>query len=159
MEMHIAEKKKLSFIRGNSQPPIETDDGYEKWYVNNQRVKKWLLISMSPNIMKQYIRLSTICDIWKALSQAFYDRTDELQVFTLNQRAFSTKQSDRTLSVCYGDLIEICSELDHCEKVIMESEKDVASYQKSVQRLRMHIFLAGLDSEFEQIRGEILRRI
>ena len=59
MEMHIAEKEKLSFIRGNSQPPTEKDDEYEKWNVDNQKVKRWLLISMSPEIMKRYIRLST----------------------------------------------------------------------------------------------------
>ena len=27
MEMHIAKKEKLSFIRGNSQPPTDKDDG------------------------------------------------------------------------------------------------------------------------------------
>ncbi|KAH0679168.1 hypothetical protein KY284_020253 [Solanum tuberosum] len=40
----------------------------------------------------------------------------------------------------------------------MESEKDISSYRKSIQRQRVHIFLAGLDGEFEQIRGEILRK-
>ena len=40
----------------------------------------------------------------------------------------------------------------------MESENDVEYYRKSVQRQRVHIFLAGLDGEFEQIRGEILRK-
>jgi hypothetical protein len=40
----------------------------------------------------------------------------------------------------------------------MECEKDVAAYHKSVQRQRVHIFLAGLDGEFEQVRGEILRK-
>ena len=40
----------------------------------------------------------------------------------------------------------------------MESENDVESYQKSFQRQRVHIFLAGLDGEYEQIRGEILRK-
>ena len=48
MEMHIAEKEKLSSIRGNSHSPIEKDDGYEKWYVDNQKFKRWLFISMSP---------------------------------------------------------------------------------------------------------------
>ena len=48
MEMHIAEKEKLSFICGNSQSPTEKDDGYEKWYADNQKVKRWLLMSMSP---------------------------------------------------------------------------------------------------------------
>ena len=57
IEMHIVEKEKLSFIRGNSQAPIKKDDGYERWYANNQKVKRWLLMSMSPEIMKQYLRL------------------------------------------------------------------------------------------------------
>ena len=35
MEMHIVERKKLSFIRGNSQTPTKKDDGYEKWYADN----------------------------------------------------------------------------------------------------------------------------
>ncbi|KAK2967762.1 hypothetical protein RJ640_029658 [Escallonia rubra] len=47
---------------------------------------------------------------------------------------------------------------DHRDKVIMESENDVESYRKSVQRQRVHIFLAGLDGEFEQVRAEILRK-
>ncbi|KAK2991285.1 hypothetical protein RJ640_024550 [Escallonia rubra] len=156
--MHIAEKEKLSFIRGNSQPPTKEDDLYEKWYADNQKVKRWLLMSMSPEIMKRYIRLPTARDIWKALSKAFYDGSDELQVFVLNQKAFSAKQSGRTLSAYYGELTEIFGELDHRDKVIMESENDVESYRKSVQRQRVHIFLAGLDGEFEQVRAEILRK-
>ena len=52
MDMHNAKKEKLSLIRGNSQPPTEKDDGYEKWYVDNQNVKRWLLMSMSLEIMK-----------------------------------------------------------------------------------------------------------
>ena len=84
MEMHIVEKEKLSFIRGNSQPPIEKDDGYEKWYVDNQKIKRWLLISMSLEIMKRYIHLPTTRDIWKALSKAFYNGANEFKVFVLN---------------------------------------------------------------------------
>ena len=68
------------------------------------------------------------------------------------------KQNGRTLSVYYGELIEIFCELDHRDKVIVESENDVESYQKPVQQQRVHIFLAGLDGEFEQICGEILRK-
>ena len=131
--MNIAEKEKLSFICGNSQLPTEKDDEYEKWYADNQKVKRWLLMSMSPEIMKRYIRLPTARDIWKALSKAFYDGADELQVFSLNQKAFSAKQNGRALSVYYGEVMEIFGELDHRDKVVMESEKDVESYQKSVQ--------------------------
>uniref|UniRef100_A0A2N9IBP1 Integrase catalytic domain-containing protein n=1 Tax=Fagus sylvatica TaxID=28930 RepID=A0A2N9IBP1_FAGSY len=113
---------------------------------------------MSPEIMKRYLRLPTAREIWTALAKAFYDGADESQLFALNQRAFSTKQVGRPLSTYYGDLIEIFQELDHRDKFVMKDPDDVIAYKKSVERLRVHIFLNGLDAEFEQIRGEILRR-
>ena len=158
LEMQIYEKEKLSFIRSTLTPPKEKDEGYEKWYSDNQKVKGWLLMSMSPKIMKRYIRLPTARDIWKALSKAFYDGTDELQVFTLNHRAFSTKQNVRPLSIYYGELTEFFNELDHRDKVVMVDETDIASYQKFLQRQRVRIFLAGLEGDFEQVCSEILRK-
>ena len=68
---------------------------------------------MSIEIKKQYIRLPNTQDIWKALSKTFYDGADEMQVFVLNQRAFSAKQNGITLFVYYGELTHICGELDH----------------------------------------------
>ena len=59
LEMQIVKKEKLSLICGTSPPPKEKDEGYEKWYSDNQKVKRWLLMSMSPEIMKRYIRLPT----------------------------------------------------------------------------------------------------
>ena len=76
----------------------------------------------------------------------------------MNKRAFSAKQNDRPLSIYYGELTEIFSELDHRDKVVMVDETDIASYQKLLQRQREHIFLVGLKGDFEQVRGEILRK-
>ena len=67
------------------------------------------------------------------MSIVFYDGMDELRVFTLNQRAFSAKQNGRPLSIYYGELTEILSELDHRDKVVMVDETDIASYQKLLQ--------------------------
>jgi hypothetical protein len=39
IEMHIAEKEKLSFIRG-TQTPVKKEEGYKKWYADNQKVKR-----------------------------------------------------------------------------------------------------------------------
>jgi len=130
IEMHITEKERLSFIRG-TQIPAKKEEGYKKWYVDNKKVKRWLLMSMTPEIIKRYLRLPTAHDIWKALSKAFYDGTNELQVFALNKKVLSAKQKGRTLSVYYGELTESSGELDHRDKVIMESEKDVESYRSS----------------------------
>lgn len=77
----------------------------------------------------------------------------------MNQKAFTAKQRGKPLSVYYEDLCEIFRELDHRDKVLMENTNDIAAYKKSIQRQRVHIFLAGLDEEFEQVRGEeVLRK-
>ncbi|KAJ1379949.1 hypothetical protein SESBI_46433 [Sesbania bispinosa] len=81
-------------------------------------------MSMKPETMKRYLRLPTALDIWNALSKAFYDGSDELQVFVLNQRAFTAKQNNRTLTEYYGDLVEIFRELDHRDKVVMKDPDD-----------------------------------
>ncbi|XP_068666389.1 uncharacterized protein [Aristolochia californica] len=140
MEMQIAGREKLEYIMGKTQFPQETDASYAKWYAENQKVKGWLLTTMSLDIMKRYIRLH------------------ESQLFSLNQRPFSTKQTGHPLSTYYGDLVEIFQELDHRDRTIMKDPDDVISYRKSFERLRVHIFLNGLDAEFEQVRGEILRK-
>ena len=37
-------------------------------------------------------------------------------------------------------------------------ETDIALYHKFLPRQRVHIFLVGLEGDFEQVRGEILRK-
>ncbi|XP_058213963.1 uncharacterized protein LOC131325638 [Rhododendron vialii] len=158
LEMQILEREKLEYIICNTPRPKETDASYAKWYAENQKVKGWLLTSMALEIMKRYLRLRTACEIWNALAKAFYDGLDKLQIFALNQRAFSTKQVGRSLPTYYGDLVEIFQELDHHDKIVMKDPDDVIACTKSVERFRVHIFLNGLNAEFDQLRGEILRK-
>ncbi|KAL3498583.1 hypothetical protein ACH5RR_041315 [Cinchona calisaya] len=116
MEMHIAEREKLSYIRCKMKQPAESEDGYEKWYAENQKVKRWLLMFVTPEIMKRYLRLPTAHEIWSALSKAFYDGRNELQVFAINQKAFTSKQNGKLLYEYYEELAEIFRELDHRDK-------------------------------------------
>ena len=88
--MQIAGREKLEYLTSKTSLKV-TDPSYAKWYAENQKVKGWLLTSMSPEIMKRYLRLPTAREIWNALAKAFYDGADESQLFALNQRAFSTK--------------------------------------------------------------------
>ena len=115
-------------------------------------------MSMTPDIMKRYLRIPTAHEIWNALSKAFYDATDEMEVYSLHQKSFSAKQGTKSLSAYYGELTEIFQELDHRDKVVMKDPDDVIAYRQSIERTRVHIFLAGLDTSFDQLRREILRR-
>ncbi|KAL5803347.1 hypothetical protein ACOSQ4_031652 [Xanthoceras sorbifolium] len=139
MEMHIAGREKFDYIISDFPQPGTHDHTYFKRYAENQKVK------------------SCAREIWSALAKAFYDGSDETQVFARNQRGFSIRQSGRTLPTYYGELTEIFQELDYRDNINMKDPEDVVMYKGVVERLRIHIFLNGLDSEFDRVRGEILR--
>ena len=87
-----------------------------------------------PGNYEVYLCLPSTQEIWSALSKAFYDGSDELQVFTLNQRSFTAKQNDKSLFEFYGELIENFPELDHPDKVVMKDPTDIIAYWKSIER-------------------------
>lgn len=88
---------------------------------------------MSLQIMKRSIRLRIAREIWIVLAKAFYDGSDESKIFTLNQRAFSTKQGGRFLFIWNRQLVEIFQGLDYRDKIIMKVPDDVIAYKKSVE--------------------------
>jgi hypothetical protein len=107
IEMQIAVCEKLDYIIGNSPQPDTKDPSYSKWYAKNKKIKGWLLTSMTSEIMKMYLCLRTAHEIWSALAKAFYDGSDETQIFAFNQRAFSIRQFGRSILTYYGELVEI----------------------------------------------------
>lgn len=90
------------------------------------------------------------------MSKGFFDRSGELQVFSLNQKAFTTKRNGKSHSNYHKELIEVFHELDYCDKVVMNDPNDVVVYRQSIEQLKVHILLVELDGEFEQICREIL---
>ncbi|KAL9432699.1 hypothetical protein AB3S75_027676 [Citrus x aurantiifolia] len=158
MEMRISARNKAGYLTGETKKPAPGDPNLGSWITENQRVKSWLIDSMSPSLMQRFIRLLTTKDIWEAVSKTFYDGTDETCIFELNQRSFSTKQDGRPLPTYYNELVAIFQEIDHRATTQEGTVEGVLQLHSAMARLRVHIFLSGLDSEFEQVRAEILRK-
>ena len=125
VEMYISEREKLFYIQGKTKQSKESKNGYEIWFAKNQKVKRSFLMFMSLEIMKHYLCLPTTQEIWSALSKAFHDGSDELQVFTLNQNAFTAKQSGESLYEFYEELTNIFHKLDHRDKVVMKNPNEL----------------------------------
>ena len=85
-----------------------------------------------------------------AMNYSFFSKSEGLLCKT------KWKKKKKKLFVFYGELIEIFQELDHRDKVVMKDPDDVLTYRRSIEQLRVHIFLVGLDEEFDQIWWEIL---
>ena len=73
MEMRIEARNKYDFITSTTSKPPAGDKVLETWLVENNRVKSWLMDSMSPALMQRFIRLQTVKEIWDAVSKTFYD--------------------------------------------------------------------------------------
>ena len=84
MEMRIGVRNKYDFITGTTSKPPAGDKVLETWLVENNRVKSWLIDSMSPALMQRFISLQTAKKIWDVVSKTFYDGSDETQLFDLN---------------------------------------------------------------------------
>ena len=107
MEIRIGARNKTGFITGTTSKPPAGDKALETWLIDNSRVKNWLIDSMSPALMQRFIRLQTAKEIWDAILKTFYDRSDETQLFELNRKSFTTRQSGRPLPAYYNELIGI----------------------------------------------------
>ncbi|GJV39091.1 retrovirus-related pol polyprotein from transposon TNT 1-94 [Tanacetum coccineum] len=158
MKMRIGARNKFGFITGTTPKPSTDDKQLETWLIDNNRVKSWLIDSMSSPLIRRFIRLKTTKEIWEAVSNTFYDGSDETQLFELNRRSFTTRQNGRSLPTYYNELVSIFQEIDTRLTAQEESADKVVSLHKTLARLRVHIFLAGLDQEFNQARSEILRK-
>ena len=62
------------------------------------------------------------------------------------------------MSIYYNELMALFQEIDHRTASQGEIVEGVVQLHSTMHRLHVHIFLSGLDSEFEQVRGEILRK-
>ena len=158
MEMRIGARNKSGFITGRSKKPTANEKLIETWLIDNNRVKSWLIDSMSPPLIRRFIRLQTAAEIWEAVGKTFYDGTDETQQFELNRKSFTTRQNGRTLPAYYNELVSIFQDIDTRLTTQEDTVAETVSLSKTLSRLRVHIFLAGLDSEFNQARSEILRK-
>ena len=112
---------------------------------------------MQPNQIKRFIRYDTTKQVWDAIKQTYSDGADEAKIYDLHKRSFIMRQVGASVAKYYSELTEIFQELDQLNPSTMEHPSDIEIRRKDVDRLRVYIFLAGLDNNFDQIRGEILR--
>ncbi|RVW97557.1 hypothetical protein CK203_046510 [Vitis vinifera] len=64
VEMYISGKDKLGYINGDSPQPPETNPSFRRWRIENAIVKGWLINSMDPSLIANFIRFPTAKQVW-----------------------------------------------------------------------------------------------
>lgn len=156
--MHIGARNKLGFLTGTSVKPAANEKTIGTWTTDSSRVRSWLINSMTPTLMRRFIRLKMAVEIWSAVSKTFYDGTNETQLFELNRKSFNTRQNGRTLPTYYNELVSLFQEIDTQLNEKGDTIEATVAANRTMSRFRVPFFLAGLDSEFNQARNECLRK-
>ena len=153
--MHIGARNKVGYLTRVVAKPAINDPNYDIWITENHRVKSWLIKSMSPHLIQRFIHLVTGREIWGSIKDLLWWIWWNMIVW-IESKVFSTTQNGRSLSTYYNELVAIFQEIDHRNTTQEEYVEGIIHLHAAMIRLRVHIFLSGLDPEYDKICGEIL---
>ncbi|RVX04154.1 putative mitochondrial protein [Vitis vinifera] len=92
VEMYISGKDKLGYINGDFPQPPETDPSFRRWRTENAIVKGWLINSMDPSLIANFIRFPTTKqeDHVYTFLDGLDDRLDKTRSDVLQLKPFPT---------------------------------------------------------------------
>jgi hypothetical protein len=139
-------------IKPSKTPPCESDEGYPKWFQEDQMVKGWIQASVEPNILVPYAFCRSAKDLWDTLENVFGNKTNLCRVYDIKKRLASLHQDSSFVSYL-GEVRTLLAELEDLRpptadmKLILERRE-----QDSVFAL-----LSGLKPNFNTLIQHILR--
>lgn len=155
--MYISGKDKLGYIDGTFPQPSAIDPTFRKWRTENAIVKGWLINSMDPSLVGNFIRFPTAKGVWDSIATTYFDGSDTSQVYDLRRKVTRMRQNGGSIEKYYNDLQGLWREIDFRRPNPMECPKDIQQFNSLLQEERVYIFLDGLDDRLDNIRSDILQ--
>ncbi|KAK2982003.1 hypothetical protein RJ640_007595, partial [Escallonia rubra] len=157
VEMYISGKDKLGYINGDLPQPQDTDPSFRKWRTENAVVKSWLINSMDPKLISNYIRFPTAKAIWDAIATTYFDGADTSKVYDLKRKVTRMRRGEGSIETYYNNLQGLWREIDFRRPNPMKCEFDIEKYNSILQEDGVYTFLDGLDDRLDKIRGDVLQ--
>ena len=104
VEMYISGKDKLGYINGDFLQPEPTDPTFRRWRIENAIVKGWLINSMDPSLISNFIRFPIAKLVWDSIATTYFDGIDTSQVYDLKRRVTKMRQAGGSIEKYYNDL-------------------------------------------------------
>ena len=152
VEMYISGKDKLGYINGDSPQPPETDPSFRRWRTENAIVKGWLINSMDPSLIANFIRFPTTKQVWDSAATTYFDGTVSSQVYDLRRRVTRMKQAGGSIEKYYNNLQGLWREINFHRPNPLECAIDIQKYNSI-----LYTFLDGLDDRLDKTRSDVLQ--
>ncbi|XP_010247565.1 PREDICTED: uncharacterized protein LOC104590549 [Nelumbo nucifera] len=155
--MAIGGRGKLGYVTRDKRTSKE-DISHPKWVQEIYLVMTWLCNSILPHISQNYLWTKTAKEIWDSMKETYSQPLNVARAYELKCEVKNLKQRERPVSVYFATLKSLWHEIDHLETIEWESQKDAATYIKLIETNRVFEFLAGLNSDFDITRQQLLTR-
>ncbi|XP_073266298.1 uncharacterized protein [Populus alba] len=77
--MYISGKDKLGYINGDLPQSPSTNPFFHKWRTDNAIVKGWLINSMDPSLIGNFMRFPIAKMVWDSIAIAYFDGSNTSQ--------------------------------------------------------------------------------
>lgn len=160
VRMYIRGQGKIGYITGDKEAPADKvkDPLYAAWDAENSMVMTWLVNSMEEEISSNYMCYSTAKELWDNVSQMYSDLGNQSQVFELTLQLGQIHQGNDSVTKYFNSLKRVWQDLDTFNTHEWKSIEDCNHHKKTVEDSRIYKFLAGLNVEFDEVRGRIIGR-
>lgn len=149
---------KLGHLNGELQSPSQTDPTYKNWLAENSIVLALLINSMEPNISRRYLWFKTTKEVWDAAKKMYSDLGNASQIFELRSKLMEMKQGSNSVTRYFSDIQDLWQELDLFLETSIICVECTAKVQANVEKERVFDFLAGLNSNLDDVRGRVVAR-
>ena len=141
VEMYISGKDKLGYNNGDFLQPEPTDLTFRRWRTENAIVKEWLINSMDPTLISNFIRFPTAKMVWDSVATTYFDGTDTSQVYDLKRRVTKMRQVGGSIEKYYNDLQGLWKEIDFRRPNPMNCATDIQNIIQSYKKTESISFL------------------
>ncbi|KAG8634487.1 hypothetical protein MANES_17G044450v8 [Manihot esculenta] len=143
MEMFITGRGKSNHLTGTPSPPTETDPAIYLWQTNDNIVRGWLIQTVEQKLRPNLLQHKTSKGLWDALKIRF-------------NTAYKLTQQGSNLEDLYNDLQAIWAEIDERQSTKIEGDNNIIIENREIQEEHLYLFLAGVQSDLDPVRREIL---
>ncbi|XP_073222064.1 uncharacterized protein [Cicer arietinum] len=116
----------------------------------------WLWDAMTSEINDTWMFLSIAKKIWKALEETYSKAKDAAQIYDVKVKHVTAKQGNKTVTDYANHLKALWMELDHYRVIQAKCSTNAALLKEYIEQDKVYDFLVGLNSDFDQVRVQIL---
>ena len=103
-------------------------ESFQKWSTDNAIVNGWLINSMDPSLIGNFIRFPMANQVWDSITTTYFDGSDTSQVYDLRRRVTRMRQAGCSLEKYYNDLQGLWREIDFRHLNPMECPTNIKNY-------------------------------